>query len=109
MPKQQKMPFINCDKLRLFFFVVNAAVELKSKILFQAIAALVRIDMSQFPGLYGSLGLLPEINAEKIGVVRHENLTQRFGQSQEFAEFFRKDIVFVHIKPRFGGQFIIVA
>ena len=65
--------------------------------------------MRQLTGLNGMLSVEPEINFKQVCVVREKNFLQGAGQSQEPAEFFRKHIVFIHIKPGFRVQLIFIA
>ena len=52
------------------------------------------------------LTLLPEINAEQIGMVFQKFLPQRSGQLQKILQFLRENIIVIHVKPGFGGVFI---
>ena len=65
------------------------------------------IYLGQLTGANFILSLLPEINIKQIGMVFQKYLLQRSGQLHKILQFLRENIIFIHVKPGFGGHFII--
>ena len=63
--------------------------------------------MGQLSRLDYLLSLLPETHFEQIVVVLQKHSPQGGAQPQKFLKFFRENIIFIHIKPGFGGHFIL--